>query len=82
MDIFAEFGTIRDTDPASAEAQALVQKLQGYITENFYTCSDQILLSLSGMYGGGGSMTENIDKAGGPGTGEFAARAIAVHCKA
>ena len=82
MDIFAEFGTIRDTDPASAEAQALVNKLQSYISEHFYTCSNEILLSLSKMYGGGGSMTENIDKVGGPGTGEFSARAIAIHCKA
>ncbi len=80
MDIFAEFGTIRDTDPASAEAQALVNKLQNYITENFYTCSDAILLNLSRMYDGGGSMTENIDKVGGPGTGDFTARAIAAHC--
>ena len=82
MDIFAEFGAIRDTDPAAPEAQALVQKLQGYITEHYYTCSDTILLSLSKMYDGGGSMTENIDKVGGPGTGEFSARAIAIHCKA
>ena len=81
MDIFRAFGTIRDTDPASAEAQALVSRLQGYITEHFYTCSDGILLSLSKMYGGGGSMTENIDKVGGPGTGAFAEQAIAVHCK-
>ncbi len=80
MDIFAEFGAIRDTDPAAPEAQALVQKLQGYITEHYYTCSDTILLSLSKMYDGGGSMTENIDKVGGPGTGDFAARAIAAHC--
>ena len=80
MDIFAEFGAIRDTDPAAPEAQALVQKLQSYITEHYYTCSDEILLSLSKMYDGGGTMTENIDKVGGPGTGDFAARAIAVHC--
>ncbi len=80
MDIFAEFGAIRDTDPASAEAQALVRKLQGYITEHFYTCSDKILLSLAKMYGGGGSMTENIDKVGGPGTGAFAAAAVEAHC--
>ena len=82
MDIFRAFGAIREGDPASAEAQALVQELQAYITEHFYTCSNQILLSLSKMYGGGGSMTENIDKVGGPGTGEFAERAIAVHCQA
>ena len=80
MDIFAEFGAIRDRDPASPQAQALVNKLQNYITENFYTCSDAILLNLSRMYDGGGSMTENIDKVGGPGTGDFAAKAIAVHC--
>ena len=82
MDIFRSFGAIREGDPASAEAQALVNKLQGYITENFYTCSDKILLSLSKMYGGGGSMTESIDIVGGPGTGEFAERAIAAHCQA
>ena len=33
------------------------------------------------MYDGGGTMTESIDKVGGPGTGDFAARAIAVHCR-
>ena len=82
MDIFREFGTVRNGDPASPEAQALVQKLQSYITEHYYTCSNEILQSLSKMYGGGGSMTENIDKVGGPGTGEFAERAIAVHCQA
>ena len=81
MDIFRAFGAMRDQDPASPEAQALVDRLQGYITEHFYTCSDEILYSLSRMYDGGGSMTENIDKAGGPGTGAFAAKAIAVHCK-
>lgn len=81
MDIFAEFGAVRDQDPASAEAQALVNKLQSYISEHFYTCSDAILLNLSKMYGGGGSMTENIDKVGGPGTGEFAAAAIEIHCR-
>ena len=81
MDIFAEFGAIRDQDPAAPEAQALVQKLQGYITEHYYTCSDTILLSLSKMYDGGGTMTENIDKVGGPGTGAFAEQAVAVHCK-
>ena len=80
MDIFAEFGAIRDQDPASPAAQALVKKLQDYISEHYYTCSNEILLSLSKMYDGGGTMTENIDKVGGPGTGDFAAKAIAAHC--
>ena len=82
MDIFQAFGAMRDTDPAGPQAQALVERLQAYITEHYYTCSNEILLSLSKMYDGGGTMTESIDKVGGPGTGDFAAKAIAVHCKA
>jgi len=80
MAIFAEFGSIRETDPASPEARALVKKLQAFITEHFYPCSDKILLSLGKMYAGGGEFTENIDKAGGEGTGEFAYKAIAAYC--
>ena len=80
MDIFREFGTLRGADPASAAAQDLVHKLQSYISEHFYTCSDPILLGLSQMYAGGGTMTENIDAVGGEGTAAFAAAAIAIHC--
>ena len=32
-------------------------------------------------YAAGGEMTENIDAAGGKGTAEFAAKAIAEYCK-
>ena len=39
MAVFADFGAVKDQGPASPEAQALVNKLQGFITENFYTCS-------------------------------------------
>ena len=81
MDIFAEIGTLRHTSPESAGAQTLVEKLQQYITDHFYTCTPQILLSLSEMYAGGGSMNENIDAAGGKGTGEFARKAIEAYCR-
>ena len=76
MAIFTEMGQIRDQDPAGEKAQQLVKKLQDFITENTYTCSDQILSDLGKAYAGGGSMNDNIDKAGGEGTGEFAHRAI------
>ncbi len=79
MAVFAEFGGLRGGDPASEASRKLVRKLQAFITEHFYTCSDEILVSLAGMYDAGGEMTENIDKAGGKGTAEFAARAIR-HC--
>ena len=81
MNIFAEFGAIRTTDPASEEAQALVKKLQDYITENFYTCTDEILNGLGKMYSGGGEFTKNIDSYGGEGTAEFAHQAIEIYCK-
>lgn len=81
MDIFTQFGAIRHTSPASAEAQALVAKLQGFITEHYYTCTKPILLGLGQMYIAGDSMTENIDRAGGEGTAEFAHQAIDIYCK-
>ena len=79
--LFAQFGAIRRTSPASGEAQALVSKLQGFITERYYTCTKQILLGLGQMYFAGDSMTENIDHAGGEGTAEFVHQAIEIYCK-
>ena len=81
MDIFAEFGAIRHTSPDSGEAQALVAELQGFITGHYYTCTEPILRSLGQMYIAGDAMTENIDKAGGEGTAEFAHQAIEIYCK-
>ncbi|MCQ2508774.1 MAG: MerR family transcriptional regulator [Dorea sp.] len=76
MDIFAEIGKIKDGSPESEEAQNLVKKLQNYITDHFYTCTDEILESLGQMYAGGGDMTKNIDRMGGEGTAAFANEAI------
>ena len=81
MAIFARMGTIRTTDPACAEAQALVKELQDYITAHYYACTNQILRGLGMMYVAGGEMTENIDKAGGEGTAQFAHEAIEVYCR-
>ncbi len=81
MVIFAEMGRIRDTAPESEAAQALVKKLQSYITRHYYTCTDHILLGLGQMYAAGGAFTENIDAVGGTGTAEFANRAIVVYCR-
>ena len=81
MDIFVEFGKIKDQNPNSEEAVLLAKKLQDFITENFYTCTDEILLSLGQMYAGGGDFTVNIDKVGGEGTAVFANEAIQAYCK-
>ena len=81
MMIFTEFGAILETDPASEEAQALVKKLQDYITEHFYTCTNEILSGLGKMYAGGGDFTTNIDGYGGKGTAEFVHQAIEHYCR-
>lgn len=80
MRIFAEFGAITHADPASAEAQALVEKLRSFITEHYYNCTKQILSGLGKMYSGGGEFTENINRAGGNGAAEFAGEAIRIYC--
>lgn len=81
MDIFAQFGAVRHLSPASEKAQALVAKLQNFISANYYNCTRQILRGLGHIYIAGDSMTENIDKASGNGTAHFAHRAIEVFCQ-
>jgi len=80
MSIFQELGALKDRLPSDPEVQELVKKLQNFITENYYTCSDKILSELGKMYSGGGDFTKNIDKAGGAGTAAFADQAIQVYC--
>ena len=80
MGIFRAFGAVKDGAPDSAEAQALVLQLQEYISANYYQCTDEILAGLGQAYAAGGEFTENIDRAGGPGTAAFAAEAIRIHC--
>ena len=81
MELFTKLGTMKELSPDSPRVQAWVKELQAYITEHFYTCTPQILKGLGEMYAGGGSMTENIDAAGGKGTGAFALEAIRFYCK-
>lgn len=81
MDIFAQFGKIKDQKQDSEEAIGLAKKLQDHITENYYTCTNEILQSLGEMYAGGGDFTDNIDKVGGTGTAVFANEAIKALCK-
>lgn len=80
MGIFAEFGTMLKLDPSTEKVQSQVKKLQDFITENFYNCSDEILYSLGSIYVSGGDFTENIDMTGGKGTAEFVFKAIKIYC--
>ena len=78
--IFAEFAACMDSGASadSTEAQALVAKLQAHITENYYTCTDEILAGLGKMYVADERFKKNIDKYGEE-TAEFASEGIRIY---
>ena len=78
--VFKSFGEIKDTDPKSTEAKSAVELLQKTITENFYTCTPEILKGLGEMYTADPRFAEYIDKVGGPGTSAFVSKAISYFC--
>ncbi len=80
-DILAEFSECRKNghSPGSAEAQNLVQKLQSHISDNYYTCTKDILAGLGQMYVLDERFSNNINKHG-DGTAEFISSAIEAYC--
>ena len=80
MAIFAEFAACksRGASADSAEAQALVAKLQAHITANYYTCTDEVLAGLGKMYVADERFKKNIDMSG-EGTAEFASEGIRIY---
>ena len=76
MAVFAELGKIRKLAPDSAEAQMLAERLRQYISLHYYDCTPEIFCGLGQMYAADGHIKENIDRAGGEGTAEFAAQVI------
>lgn len=61
---------------SSDEARSLVRELQAFITEHYYTCTDEILSGLGEMYSADERFRKNIDRHA-PGTAGFISRAIA-----
>ena len=69
----------RGETPESSEAKQLVKTLQGHISDNYYTCTDQILQGLGQMYTGDERFRSNIDRHG-EGTAQFICDAIGAYC--
>ena len=82
MAIFAKFAVCKNSgvSASSAEAQSLVAKLQTHITDNYYTCTDEILAGLGKMYVADERFKKNIDKHG-YGTAEYVSGAIEVYSR-
>ena len=80
--IFEDFAVCMNSGLSldSTDAQILVEKLQSYITENFYTCTNEILAGLGQMYIADERFKNNIDKHS-VGTAEFVSKAIEYYCK-
>ena len=80
--IFIEFATCmnKGDKPNSLDTQNLVKKLQDYISENYYHCTNEILLGLGYMYVMDERFKNNIDKCSN-GTAEFVCEAIKIYCE-
>ena len=80
--ILAEFAAARaeGATPDSETAQTLVRRLQAHITDNFYTCTKEILAGLGQMYVADERFKANIDK-NGNGTAEFISEAVEIYCR-
>lgn len=80
MLIFSEFAAL-DCSPEDEAAQKLVAKLQQFITNNYYNCTNEILAGLGKMYAAEGEFKKNIDTFAGKGTADYVSQAIAVFSK-
>ncbi len=80
MELFAEIGNLRHLAPEDKKVQEKVGALQQFITDNYYTCTKDILNRLGLMYVADERFQRNIDRAGGAGTAEFVQKAIEIYC--
>ena len=80
--VFEEFAELDRSgiSPDDEAAKIQVEKLQRCITENFYTCTNEILAGLGQMYAADVRFKTNIDKHG-EGTAEFVSQCIKSYCK-
>lgn len=79
VSLWAVFVSLAASAAGSDTAQRLVKKLQDYITEYFYHCTDEILAGLGQMYVGDERFKNNIDKCG-EDTAKFVSEAIKIYC--
>lgn len=80
MQIFKDIGKLKDLNPEDKEVQDKIQELKIFITNHYYTCTNETLKALGEMY-----ITDafkaNIDRAGGEGTAQYTHEAIIAYLK-
>ena len=80
--VFEEFAELNRSgiSPSDEPAKVQVEKLQQCITDNFYTCTNEILAGLGQMYVADERFKTNIDKHG-EGTAEYVSACIKSYCE-
>ena len=80
--VFEKFAELNRSgvSPNDEPAKVQVEKLQQCITDNFYTCTNEILAGLGQMYVVDERFKTNIDKHG-EGTAEYISECIKSYCK-
>ncbi len=80
--VFEEFAALNRDGvlPDSEPAKITVEKLQRRITDNFYTCTNEILAGLGQLYAADVRFRKNIDKHG-EGTAAYVSRCIENYCE-
>ena len=81
MVLFRELGALKHLSPADDAVQARIAALQALITENYYLCTNKILMGLGQMYTADERFRQNIDKAGGESNADFVSKAICIYCQ-
>lgn len=79
--IFKQFAEYKKSNfqPNSLQIQNLVKELQNFITQNYYTCTNETLARLGEMYVSDECFKNNIDIHGND-TAEFVSSAIQFYC--
>lgn len=66
-----------ETDPVGDEANGQTRSIQRFISQHYYTCTDERFAQIGRAYGCGGDFTLNVKAVAGEGAAEFAAKAVA-----
>lgn len=80
MEQFHKFADLKTEAVDSKAVQNCVKEFQQYMTEHYFTCTNEILSGLGLMYSQDERFKTNIDKAAGEGTAEFVTAAIQSFC--
>lgn len=80
MNIFTELGSLKHLSVEDEKVQEKIKSLQEFITDNYYSCTKEILKGLGKMYVDDERFRNSIDRAGGNGTAEFVNQAIYRYC--